>query len=54
MNPIITIIMPVYNSKKYLKECLDSVKQQTYKDIEIIIVDDGSTDGSRAVYEEYA
>lgn len=53
MNPMISIIIPVFNSKKYLRECLDSVVQQTYKHIEIIIVDDGSTDQSREVYEVY-
>ena len=42
----ISVIMPVYNVEEYLNECLDSVTQQTLKDIEIICIDDGSTDNS--------
>lgn len=43
---MISVTIPVYNVKQYLRECLDSVINQTYKDLEIILVDDGSTDGS--------
>ena len=50
----ISIIIPVYNNKQYLKECLNSIVNQTYKDLEIICVNDGSTDDSLAVLEEYA
>ena len=50
---MITIIIPVYNSEKYLKTCFDSVKNQTYKDLEIIIVNDGSTDNSLKICEEF-
>ncbi len=46
--------MPVYNTEKYLIECLDSICNQTLKEIEIILVDDGSTDGSLSILEEYA
>lgn len=46
---LFSIIIPVYNTKKYLRECIDSLKHQTLKDFEIIIVDDGSTDGSSSL-----
>lgn len=46
--------MPVYNGEEYLRECLDSVCAQTLRDIEIICVDDGSSDGSLAILDEYA
>ena len=52
-NPKVSVIIPVYNTEKYLRECLDSVVNQTLKDIEIICVDDGSTDGSLAILHEY-
>lgn len=51
--PKVSVIIPVYNTEKYLRECLDSVVNQTLKDIEIICVDDGSTDQSVAILEEY-
>ena len=55
MNNIkVSVIIPVYNSEKYLKQCLDSVVNQTLKDIEIIIVNDGSTDNSLVIIQEYA
>lgn len=50
----ISVIIPVYNVAPYLGQCLDSFLQQTFKDIEIICVDDGSTDGSCRIIEEYA
>ena len=52
-NPKVSVIIPVYNAEKYLRERLDSVVNQTLKDIEIICVDDGSTDGSEAIVREY-
>lgn len=52
--PRVSIIIPVYNVEKYLRECLDSVVNQTLKDIEIICVNDGSPDNSLAILEEYA
>lgn len=52
-NPLISIIIPIYNSEKYLKKGLDSCIEQTYDNIEIICVDDASTDGSREFVENY-
>ncbi len=49
----ISIIIPVYNVEKYLQECLDSILNQTFGDYEIICVDDGSTDLSNNILEEY-
>lgn len=51
---LFSVIIPVYNVEKYLHECLDSVLNQTFVDWEAICVDDGSSDGSRAIMEEYA
>lgn len=50
----VSVIMPVYNAEDYLRQCLDSVMNQTLKEIEIICVDDGSTDSSPVILEEYA
>ena len=52
-NKMISIIVPVYNVESYLKECLESIRQQTFTDIEVILVNDGSTDGSREICERY-
>lgn len=50
----ISIVVPVYNSEKYLNKCIDSLINQTIKDIEIVIVNDGSTDNSQKIIDEYA
>lgn len=53
MEPKVSVIVPVYNVEKYLRQCLDSIINQTLDDIEIICVDDGSTDGSLSILREY-
>ncbi len=55
MNNIkISIIIPVYNVEKYLEQCVDSVLSQTYKNIEVVLVDDGSSDNSSSICDKYA
>lgn len=54
VQPAISVIIPVYNVASWLRECLDSVLSQTFEDLEIIIVDDGSTDSSPEIIAEYA
>jgi glycosyltransferase involved in cell wall biosynthesis len=53
-NPKVSIVIPIYNVEKYLRQCLDSVVSQTLKDIEIICVNDGSKDSSLDIIKEYA
>ncbi len=51
---MVSVIVLVYNAEKYLRRCLDSIISQTFQDIELVLVDDGSTDGSSAIINEYA
>ena len=53
-SPKVSVIIPVYNAEKYLRQCLDSIIEQTLKEVEIICVDDGSTDGSVHILKEYS
>ncbi len=52
--PLLSIIVPVYNTKAYVKRCVDSITAQTYQNLEILLIDDGSTDGSGALCDELA
>lgn len=52
--PLVSVLMPVYNVEKYIREAMDGVVQQTFEDFEFVIVDDCSTDGTVAIVEEYA
>lgn len=54
MNRIISVIIPVYNVEKYLPQCLDSVLSQSYTDLQVILIDDGSTDSSGGICDAYA
>lgn len=53
-NPLISVVVPVYNVEQYLRRCVDSILSQTYKNIEVILVDDGSTDNSGKICDKYA
>ena len=53
MKPLITVIMPVYNASKYMRESIESVIVQSYKNWNLILIDDGSTDESISIIEEY-
>ena len=54
MNPLISVIIPVYNVENFLHDCLNSILKQTYTNLEIILVDDGSTDKSGEICDEFA
>lgn len=54
MMPLISVIVPVYNTEQYLNHCVDSILNQTFTDFELILVDDGSPDNSGAICDEYA
>ena len=53
MSPLVSIIVPVYNTAEYVEECIQSILTQSYKNIELILVDDGSTDGSKSICTKY-
>ena len=52
-NPLVSIIVPVYNAQKGLSRCLESICSQTYQELEIIVLNDGSTDDSLAICEQF-
>ena len=54
MNELISVIVPIYNVAPYLEECCEAIANQTYKNIEIILIDDGSTDASGKICDEFA
>ena len=54
MNELISVIVPIYNIKEYLERCIDSILAQTYQNIEVLMVDDGSTDGTSELVDEIA
>lgn len=54
MDPLVSIIVPVYNVENYIAECIESIQKQTYRNLQIILVDDGSTDQSGGICDEYA
>ena len=54
MNDLITVVVPIYNVEKYLEKCIDSILEQTYQNIELILVDDGSTDNCGKICDNYA
>ena len=52
-NPLVTVLMPVYNGERYLTEAIESVLNQTFTDFEILVMDDGSTDNTKEVIKEF-
>ena len=54
MNPLISVIVPVYNGERYLHECIDSILNQTFTDLELILLNDGSSDNSGKICDDYA
>ena len=52
-SPMVSVIVPIYNSVMYIEKCLESIKNQSYKNIEVIMINDGSTDGSEQIAYKY-
>ena len=50
----VSVLIPIYNNERYLRKCLDSVKNQTINSIEVLLINDGSTDGSLEIMKEYS
>ena len=53
MKPKVSVIIPVYNSEKYIEKCINSVLEQDYQEFELILINDGSKDGSLKILERY-
>ena len=54
MNPLVSIVVPVYNGERYIDDCMKRLLEQTYAPLEILLVDDGSGDGSGVICDRYA
>jgi glycosyltransferase involved in cell wall biosynthesis len=54
MQPLVSVIIPIYNVERYLEKCINSVVNQTYRNIQIILVNDGSPDSSPFIADKYA
>ena len=54
VHPLFSVIVPIYNSERYLRECIDSILEQELTDFELLLIDDGSTDNSGMICDEYA
>ena len=52
MNELISVVIPVYNAEKYIKRCLNSIMNQTYDNLQIVVVNDGSNDDTKKILEE--
>ena len=54
LSPLISVIIPIYNAEKFLRACIESVLVQTYANFQLLLIDDGSTDSSKSICDEYA
>ena len=53
MEPLISVIVPIYNAEQYIDRCLKSILKQTYSNLEVLLIDDGSSDGSSSICKQY-